>query len=223
METLAFDVKLIEQPLDILGNTNRYPAEQVDGNAQRASLLTTIASIDGLSIREGKQFMEGLDVLLTRNWIAKPNADGNGIDFELPLGAFLAAQGVDADLTLIKSYRLKPFEDSNKYLNYNFDYSTTIRNNSEKPHTISLRQEGLSGLSLEGWWYTVKQSSSFSAAGARDVIVARQNGSHELFTRPSIEAAAKSEQTDRDLQILGPGMEVKPERFDIWALIHSTS
>jgi YidC/Oxa1 family membrane protein insertase len=204
-QKFEFDVKLIEQPLDVVRNTNRYPSEQVDGNEERASLLTTIASIDGLKIREGKRFIDGLDALLNRNWEAKPTADGNGIDFELPLRAFLAAAGVEADLTLVKSYHLKPFEASKPLANYDIEYSTTIRNNDDKAHEISIRQEGLSGLTLEGWWYSVKQNTGFSAAGARDVIVGRQGSSHELISRSTIEATAKNNPLLKEVPIVGQG------------------
>lgn len=204
-EKFEFDVKLIEQPLDIVRNTNRYPAEQIEGNEQRASLLTTLASIDGVKIREGKRFIEGLDALLDRNWEAKPSKDGNGIDFELPLRAFLVACGVDADLTLVKSYRLKPFDATKPLDNYDFEFSSSIRNNSDKAHEVAIRQEGLSGLTLEGWWYSVKQSTNFGAAGARDVVVGRQGSSHELISRSTIETAAKNNETLKEVLIVGQG------------------
>ncbi len=202
---LHFDVELVPQPLDVVRNTERYPAEQVNGNEQRTSLLTTLASIDGISVKEGKQFIEGLDALLARNWTGKRTADGDGIDFELPLRAFLAAQGIDADLTLVKSYRLRPFDASAPLQNYDFEYSITVRNDSDKPHTVSVRQEGMSGLTLEGWWYSVKQSAGFSAAGARDVVLARRESSHEMFNRRAIQDAARSDALIKEVPLLGPG------------------
>ncbi len=52
---------------------------------------------------------------------------------------------------------------------------TLVRNLDDKPHHVSLRQEGVNGISLEGWWYAVKLSPDFfSGAGARDVMLARK-------------------------------------------------
>ncbi len=202
---LKFDVGLIEQPLDVIRNSNHYPAEQVTGNFQRGSLLSTLASIEGVSIPEGKRFIAGLDQMLQRNWIAKPSDDGNSVEFEMPMGAFLNAAGIDADLTIVKRYFLKPLDVESPLQNYDFELTTTIRNNRDKPVKVALRQEGLSGLTIEGWWYSVKQAKEFmNAAGARDVIVARKDSEHELFTRRSIQTAAKATTTNRDLPILGP-------------------
>ena len=200
---LQFVIKLIEQPLDIIRNSNHYPAEQVDGNRQRGSLLTTLSFIDGRAISEGKQFIVGLDQLLDRNWEAK--AIENGVDFEMPLRAFLLQSGIDADLTMVKSYRLKPYDDQSPLNNYDFELTTTIRNNTDVPHKVAIRQEGLSGLTIEGWWYSVKQATEFmNGAGARDVMVGREGGTHELFTRRTIQNNAVKNKTKPDVAILGP-------------------
>jgi YidC/Oxa1 family membrane protein insertase len=204
-QRLSFELTLMEQPLDVIRNSNRYPTEQLNGNFERASLLTTIASIDGLRIREGKRFIEGLDTLMSKNWEAKPHPDGNGVDFELPLRAYLVGAGIDADLTMIKSYRLKPYDDVNLADNYHVDYSLSVRNNGDKSHILNLRQEGISGLTLESWWYAVKQSQKwFSVAGARDVVVGRQDSGHQLYASGSIYSAASNENViDKDEPILG--------------------
>ncbi len=88
---------------------------------------------------------------------------GQGVEFRLPLDSML--EKTDAPkLELVKRYRLYPASESND--GYLLDLEVAVVNNNDKPVKVAVRQEGPAGLTLEGWWYSVKISQAwFSAAG----------------------------------------------------------
>ena len=211
-QTFTFVCTLTERPLDVLRAEDDFDAEQVIGNDPVVSCLTTLASVDATAKIEGTdQSIMGLERTLKGRWNVKPLEveGGMGVEYSMPLRAFLKVSGAEANLELVKQYRLLAITAEQakdpKARTHHLQLTTIVRNLDDKPHSVSIRQEGLNGISLEGWWYPTKISPFFfSAAGARDVIVGDGLQTHTLLTTRAIVANATSFPSDPDLGIFGP-------------------
>jgi len=209
---LTFVCTLTEKPLDVVRAEDDFREEQVPGNDPVSSCATTIAVVDQSSIDDGERFILGLERTLTGRWDVKPleMAEGMGVEFSMPLRSHLRLANIKANLELVKQYRLlpaKPESNSNPFVapQYHLELTTIVRNLDDEVHKVAIRQEGLNGISLEGWWYPTKISPYFfSAAGARDVIVGDGATNHSLVTTRSIVSHAASFATDPDLPLFGP-------------------
>ncbi len=209
---LTFVCTLTEKPLDVLRAEDDFDAEQVQGNDPVNSCATTISRIDIVTIEEGDKSILGLEKTLSGVWATKPleMTEGMGVEFSMPLDGYLKLAGVKANLELVKQYRLLPSNSDGDAKDrnarqYHLELTTIVRNLDDTAHAVALRQEGLNGISLEGWWYPTKISPFFfSAAGARDVIVSDGFASHSLFTTRGIVANAVSFPSDPDQTLFGP-------------------
>jgi len=202
---LVFAVTLAEQPLDVVRVEDDVPSEAVEGNQLRESLLTTLAKIDNLEITPGFRALPGLEQTLEGNWDSKPIEveNGQGIEFTLPLQSMLVQAGSKANLELVKRYKLLKTSSQQKF-QYHLDVETLVRNLDDVEHTISFRQEGTNGLSLEAWWYAIKLSPDFfNPAGARDVVLAAKVGGHQLISRRDIQTNALNIQLQPDRLLFG--------------------
>jgi YidC/Oxa1 family membrane protein insertase len=187
---LNFQAVLSQAPMDIV-RTQPFASEEIDGNFELTSLRTTLASINSTKVPVGKIALPALMATLERDWQVLPLdvEGGEGVEFRMPLNNFLKETEFP-DLDLVKRYRLYPKSDLND--GYVLDYEIIIENRNENAVGVALRQEGLAGLTLEGWWYSVKISQSFfSGAGQRDVAFADQSGIHTLKTTRDIHSFAK--------------------------------
>lgn len=194
-ERLQGRVTLSEAPLDQL---RMYPgqSELVAGNMDRPGLMTTLGSIGGTQIPVGLYALPALQDTLDSDWETLPlEVDGGqGVEFRMPLDSFLADTGRPEQLDLVKRYRLYPVNESND--GYLLDLETIVVNRNAVDVSLSLRQEGPTGLTLEGWWYTIKISPDmFAGAGQRDVIYKTEASSEQLIatTRKVIAKAKKTE------------------------------
>lgn len=187
-------VKLSEAPLDVL-RMQPGVSEDVAGNLERPSLMTTLGSLGGTQIPQGAYALPALQETLDTHWETKPlQVDGGeGVEYRLPLDSFLASTGRPSQLDLVKRYRLYPPGDKGD--GYLLDLETVIVNRNEDEVSVSFRQEGLSGLTLEGWWYSVKISPHmFAGAGQRDVIYSTDAAGHLIATtRGVVDTARKTE------------------------------
>ena len=198
---LYFTAKLSEPPMDVVRMEDDMPRERVPGNLLRRSMMTTLSKVDGIEISPGNETIIGLESTLEGNWQANPLEvdNGMGIEYTLPLQSYLAGAGSNANLEIVKRYRItKSNSDATQsssieFSPYHIDVETIVRNKDDAVHTVAFRQEGLNGISLEGWWYSIKLSPDFfSAAGARDVMLARKTGPHELITRRTIQEYSRT-------------------------------
>lgn len=211
-QELTFVCVLTEKPLDVLRAEDDFDSEQVLGNDPATSCATTLSKIDQLSIDEGERSILGLEKTLQGIWNVKPleMAEGMGVEFSMPIQSYLKLAGVQANLELVKQYRLRPSKSGRDLKTrddwqHHLELTVIVRNLDDKPHAVALRQEGLNGISLEGWWYPTKISPFFfSAAGARDVIVSDGFASHSLFTTRTIVSHAVSFPADPDHTLFGP-------------------
>jgi YidC/Oxa1 family membrane protein insertase len=207
-----FDCILSERPLDVLRAEDDFAAEQVPGNDPVGSCATTIASIDKISIEEGERSILGLERTTKGTWEVKPLEieNGMGVEFTMPLSQALRISGANARLELVKQYRLYRTKEGdmaggNVGRNHHLELTTIVRNLDDEPHNVALRQDGLNGISLEGWWYPTKISPFFfSAAGARDLIVSDGFTSHSLITTRTAVSHAINFPSDPDLPLFGP-------------------
>lgn len=201
---LSFQCTLSQTPLDIL-RTEPFPSEVVPGNEEMTSLRTTLASINSTKIPIGKSSLPALSPAFQQNWQVKPLnvPGGSGVEFRMPLQQMLSTTQF-ANLELVKRYRLLPQGSDND--GYLLDLETLVVNNNEQPVSVAVRQEGLTGLSLEGWWYSVKISQSFfSSAGHRDVAYGDQSGVHHLKSTRDIHSAASKTPTQPDSILFSEG------------------
>ncbi len=193
-QRLKATVTLSEAPLDEI-RMRPGMSETVAGNLQRPSLMTTLGSLGGTQIPQGAYALPALQETLGIDWETKPLEvqGGEGVEYRLPLDSFLASTGRPAELDLVKRYRLYPAgEQSDGYL---LDLETVIVNRNDSEVSLSFRQEGLNGLTLEGWWYSVKISPHmFAGAGQRDVIYDNAVADQEIATtRGVVDTARKTE------------------------------
>ena len=204
--------KLTEQPVAVLRSEDDFPIEGVVGNTVRGSCGVTLAKIDGKEIVEGDSAILGLESTLNGTWDASeiPVDGGMGVEFRLPLVTQLKFAGIDANLELVKQYRLLKAPETKSpstadQWQYHLELTTIVRNLDETPHEVALRQEGLNGISLEGWWYPTKLSPHFfSAPGARDVIVGSEAIEYSISMTRGLIDQAKKVPTDPDSPLFGP-------------------
>lgn len=213
---ITFKVTTCQPPLDLV-REQPWDSERVPGNLQRKALLTSLASINGTRIPEGKQSLPALAKTLEIPWEAKAieTPGGQGVEFRLPLDSFLEGTGRPGKLDLVKRYRLlrvakSEDTDASDPDGYLLDLETTIENRNDAEVTVSLRQEGLPGLSLEGWWYSVKISPHmFSGAGNRDVIYKARETNQNIATTRAIQARAKKEPIKPDVVLFSEGEPIE--------------
>ncbi len=217
---LTFAVTLSEAPLDIIRDDD-FPLEEIPGNLARQSLMTTLAKVDDTEAIPGNMTIPGLEATLEGNWLSKliEVENGTGVEFTLPLQSYLAGAGIKANLELVKRYRLyKANSKADGKLTpqsaaYHLDVESVVRNLDDSKHEVAVRQEGPTGLTLEAWWYAIKLSQSFSAAGARDVMMARGTSPHEIITRRDIQEYARSHPAQPDNSFFGPDYPLDKRSF----------
>ena len=189
-------MQLSEAPLDVLRMVPGH-SEAVAGNLHRPGLLTTLGSIGGTQIPVGLYALPALQDTLDVDWAVHPLevSGGQGVEFRLPLDTYLAGTGRPHQLDLVKRYRLYPVDDNHD--GYLLDLETVIVNRNDVDVSLSFRQEGLPGLTLEGWWYTIKISPHmFAGAGQRDVIYDTIGGDHQIATTRSVVDKARKTEAD---------------------------
>jgi YidC/Oxa1 family membrane protein insertase len=220
--TLIFSAELTEPPLDVVRMQDDLPREGIPGNRLRASLMTSLAKVDGIEAIPGNETIPGLEANFKETWSAKPLEveNGTGIEFSMPLQSYLAANDIEANLELVKRYRVYQADRnaegplSPRSLAYHLDVETVVRNLGDQAHEVAFRQESVNGLTLEAWWYAIKLSQTFtSAAGARDVMMARKSGAHELITRREIQEYARSHPDQPDNPFFGPDFPIDKRSF----------
>lgn len=192
--TLIFETTVCQPPLDVL-RTEENLAEYVPGNISRASCLTTLASIGDQSIPTGMRSIKSLSGTLTDHWEVLPLevVGGQGVEFRLPLAGYFGDQTPTRDLVLVKRYRLMPMREGGGDTvaatadAYTIDYETVVENRTQTPVDLAFRHECLVGLTLEGWWYSVKVSPYFfRGAGQRDVRFGDATGNHSIVLARSV-------------------------------------
>ena len=207
-----FTIKLSEQPVAILRAEDDVVLEGVRGNIARGSCGLTFAKIDNKDLLDGDRSIIGLESILEGTWESQEIAveGGMGVEFRLPLKNQLKIAGIDGELELVKQYRLRKAGavSDRKTVDdwqYHLELTTLVRNLDDKPHDVALKQEGLNGISLEGWWYPTKLSPHFfSAPGARDVIYGSVGNPYSIAMTRAMVDNAKRNPVNPDTSLFGP-------------------
>ncbi len=210
---LTFRATLSEQPVAVLRAEDDFATEQVKGNYPRGSCGMTLARIDKQELEDEDRTLFGLERTIEGRWAAKRiEVDGGeGIEFTMPLGSQMKLAGIEGDLELVKQYRLlkAPSTSADRKtpadLQHHLELTTIVRNRGDKPQEVAIKQDGLNGISLEGWWYPTKISDSFfSSPGARDVIRGDAESMYSIVkTRELVDYAIRNA-TNPDQLLFGP-------------------
>jgi YidC/Oxa1 family membrane protein insertase len=193
LQKLNFSTDTIEAPLDVL-RTEEFETDFIVGNKERPSLMTTLGSLNNINVPPGMDFLPAIRQTLYADWAVTPLEveNGQGFEFKMPLDSYLANTGRPNKIDLVKRYRLLPVGTGQD--GYTLDLETLIVNRNDQPIDVSFRQQGLNGLTLEGWWYSVKISPDmFASAGQRDVIFKTVQVGHDIHsTRELVDNAKKN-------------------------------
>lgn len=166
----TLEVKLARRPLEVI----RPESENIalrgvavpEGWIDPSSFLFTLQQVDEDAIAPKKTEVNGVD-LLKSAWRVVEKSE-NAVTFERRLP--------QRGLTVTKKYELARLDDAAKSnLNepaYHLTLTVTIANDAgaEGAREIIYRLDGANGLPIEGWWFAVKASRTWSAAGIRDIV-----------------------------------------------------
>jgi YidC/Oxa1 family membrane protein insertase len=193
---IVFTARLTRRPLEVVRPEKHvYP---LPGGGIQAlptdplSMLLTLETIGGKSIRPGASEIAGLPSLHKSNW----QIDEQGQDFvqfSYTLNeAALAEIGVKTgSLKLVKRYELAKAgqpQDQAYHLNLRIE----IHNLGSEEQLVAYQFQGPTGLPLEGWWYSSKlHPEMFKGAGARDVVWRVADRPHQLVGNPMLVSVAK--------------------------------
>jgi YidC/Oxa1 family membrane protein insertase len=201
-QTLDFTATLMGRPLEVVRPEMPDPRDRfgrVDESKKFGpedrhafSFLTTIEEIgpdgDSVQIATNETEIADLPSLFNGHWEILPQrGDSDAVSFRFVLtDQQLEKVGARGPVEVIKTFRLKRVpsqEQQNRtYRAYHLDYELEIHNLSDTPQTTAYRQQGPTGLPLEGWWYSNKiHPQLFKAAGTRDVIFSLTEGKHRSF------------------------------------------
>lgn len=134
------------------------------------SFLLTLDQIDDLKLTEEQQKTLGVELegvrLREGNWEVSDRAEDR-VTFRRTLPKW--------DLELTKTYQLAqvaPEEhDVVSAKAYHVLLTVGLRNTGKETHKVAYQLDGPTGLPTEGWWYSNKVWSTWSAVGMRDVAV----------------------------------------------------
>jgi YidC/Oxa1 family membrane protein insertase len=166
----TLEVKLARRPLEVIRPESEnialrgvaVPEDWVDP----MSFLFTFQQVDEDAIAPKKTEVKGVD-LLKSTWRVVEKSE-NAVTFERRLP--------QRGLTVTKKYGLAKLDDAAKSNPdepaYHLTLTVTIANDAgaEGAREVVYRLDGANGLPIEGWWFAVKASRTWSAAGIRDVV-----------------------------------------------------
>ncbi len=192
---LVFTTALTRRPLAIV-NPETHIEEIKDGktiSTDPFSLLMTIDTIGKKSLAGDEEDLPGILSPRVNNWeISNQGADF--VEYKFPISARSAkALGATGKLELVKRYELKPLANAQpkdraeQAPAYHLTLTIGIRNLGTEPVALAYKLDGLNGLPLEGWWYSVKMHPEmFAAAGARDVVYRFTGLAKQMMGAPRI-------------------------------------
>ncbi len=197
VKSLTFNVTLTEHPLDLIRLASTGGDDEVMGNLDRLACRVTLSQLGNKTIPTGKSSIDGLGWIGEAVYQSETKlAESHEATFTLPITA-KQLDGFDSSgpLTIERSYTVAP-------ASYLVAMDVAVRNNSDKPQKLAYRLEGPCGMTLEGWWYSVKISPNFfGGASARDVIYKTDREGHRLVSGYELLKRAKSHPEDPDLPI----------------------
>lgn len=197
---LTYKTTLDRQPLAIIRPEAQAESDPVMGNPP--SCVFTFASIGNdrhqLSAGDVGQEIAGIPSLARGTWeIAKATPEEVEFRRTIPASA-LAATKQDADLEVIRRYRLAPAAAEQigdiESPAYHVQMEIEVRTSSKKGISVAGTLTGPNNLPLEGWWYTTKISGSWSGCGARDIVMFTDGANKQLISCQEVLTAAQDKQ-----------------------------
>ena len=180
-KSMLFTAKLSEHPLDLVRLSRYGGADQIDGNLDRLSCLLTLGKVNGKTITVNQKSISGMLDPTTLVWDATEtemeagNAKMQIAEFALTLSdTEMESVGAES-VRMRRSYSLGPGS-------YELNMDVEITNLGSKPQDLAYRVEGPNGLTMEGWWYSYKNSPNFGGTAARDIVYKTDAEGHELLS-----------------------------------------
>jgi YidC/Oxa1 family membrane protein insertase len=216
--TLRFETTLGRRPLEMIRPEqpqNELPGGKVElGRFSPPSMLMTFETLGSKTLKVQETEFKNLPSLLTSSWKVEDQGE-DFVAFSLEIDAPPAeAGGEPTPIKVIKKYTLKKFE-ANSDPGYDLDLEIEIQNRSKEKKQVAYRLDGVNGLPLEGWWYSVKlHPEMFKGAGARDVVWRTAGQPYHLLGCPEVVSDARAaikEDKPVELGLLTSG---KPEAID---------
>ena len=192
-QTISFEAQLTRHPLEVVQpewHTYKVGDELKILPQDPLSLLMTLETIGGKSVKPNDKEIAGLPTLLDGEWEIDSHDDTH-VQFSYTLDeAAMRGAGRAGALKLIKRFTL-PKTDANSVRGYHLDLHVEVINEGSSDLQVAYRLQGPTGLPLEGWWYSTKLHPKwFRGAGARDIVWRDKRG-HQLLGCPMIFSDAK--------------------------------
>ncbi|PHS00917.1 MAG: hypothetical protein COA78_23360 [Blastopirellula sp.] len=210
--TLKFSCILSKHPLAVISQSiTKDVVDEITGakndEVNPSAFLTTLSSVGTKTIRVGDKEIKNLPSLFKRNWKPVIISDEE-IHFETTLTpSELKKIGVEGHLKLVKKYQIKPVpkdkRDDHSHPGYDLNYTVEIHNESVDPISVGYRQQGPTGLPLEGWWYSNKIARGWGGAGVRDVVWESTEGKYSMFTVSALLGRTEEEGKDPQTPLYG--------------------
>ena len=194
-QPIEFTAQLVRRPLEIVrpeDHSYRNPRGGIDHfGFDPLSLLLSLESVGGRSVRAGEDEIAGLPSLREANWKVE-SRDDDHVEFSMLLDdAALARIQKTGSLKVIKRYSIAKADKAGD-ATYHVKLQVAIRNEGQDALPVAYRLDGPTGLPLEGWWYSTKlHPEMWAGAGARDVAYKQAGLSHRLMGNPKIIGEAK--------------------------------
>lgn len=193
-QPISFEVQLTRHPLEVVQpewHSYKVGDELKILPQDPLSLLLTLETIGGKSVKPGDKEIAGLPTLLDGEWEIDSHDDTH-VQFSYSLDeAAMRGAGRTGALKLIKRFTL-PKADANSHQGYHLDLHVEVVNQGDSDLQVAYRLQGPTGLPLEGWWYSTKlHTDMFKGAGARDIVWRVSDRAHKLLGCPMIFSEAK--------------------------------
>src|SRR5262245_60036445 len=192
-----------KEPIEFTATLTRRPLELVRPEHQQ-SLLLTLDRLGVRSLKPGDREFSGLPSLYTSNWnLERQGEDFVEFSFTLDEAMLTAARFENTGpLKIVKRYSVAKAEKPGE-MPYHINLQVVVQNLAQEPLNVAYRFVGLSGLPLEGWWYSTKLSPDWmTAAGARDIAYKQTGLRHKLLGCPKIVSESKSFKKDGKPELL---------------------
>ncbi len=152
--------------------------------AVRRSLQTTLLEIGELTLRKRRE-LEGLDMYDAAWELVAASPSSVSFRYRLPKAVLRRAR-IDGDLAIVKSFRLPRPGGADAGPRFHVEWSLRYEYTGKQKTHVAVRQYGVNGLPLEGWWYARKISPKWGGAGARDVVWRNRAIGHSLLSARAI-------------------------------------
>ncbi len=181
-EEQKFSATLGWQPLAVIRPEHDSRAVQIvePNNHDPLSFLMTIDQFDNQSLEDGDVELKNVDLVHGRWEVVASNETLAQFRKNIP------ALGLE----VTKTYRLQkvPADQTHDkdYPAYSLLLDVAIANTGDAPHAVAYRLDGPTGLPTEGYWYAIKVSRNWGAAGLRDVVARFEGGATTQVSTASI-------------------------------------